>query len=1172
MGMTQRATIAGVLTLSAVLSAGWGRAQSIPDLTQSQTLGVDESKFFYLGPTGMKGWMYWSSLTTEARQILVTEVRAGTPAAGVMQYHDVILGIGGGLFTNDARVAFCDAVNDAEATGHGGHLHLTVFRPSTGQTNTLMVQLQEMGTLSPTSPYQCPKVDAMLTNFCEYVYNNGPVGGPTELPSVWAMMASGVPKYVNWATNWIMSQSWATKTDRSVYRDTDLRTWHSGYQLVTLCQYYLLASNSAALPAIADLANFIAEGQDVHGLWGHTMAWPARNGGELHGTLPGYGALNQAGLVALYGLVLARKCGVSDPQVDAAVQKAAAFFRAHMYIGAINYGYHPPVPDVVDSNGRMGIAAHLFRALGDPEAAKWFTMMTSTYGWRDWGHTGNEFNHCWGPMAAGVGGPTLASWLHHKEWYRVSLTMRRQPEGTFKSQGQEGRGEGRQSSGVSGGHATGGYAVQLAANRAHIEITGAGYDTNLYWLSEAEMEEVIFAQQYEPGSSSPEGLTTSNLLAHLDTFCPKVATKIADVLATRVATDPSLLATLVSIVEDNGAPDRKRVAALKALGSSNTLVKATVDTWYAPTNGYVLNWGAANYGPRDAQSWTNILAAITQFDPSVPFDMLTAAQYSQIIYAMDSRQLDAAGSNLYYDAAAVILDPDVGGGWWVSGQNVKNWDPLLLARYADKILRSAEQYAMPYAATDILKHNQIGEGLHSAMVRSSEYWVQYGPSIDTAWMDEYGEHWSWYSNYTQAIKSYYAHNRDYSAEKHIVEFICTNPAPPLKWFRYLIATNLANAVTNPATQLADLRYLMTLDADDDLFHAVCLDRIVAHPDNADPFGDLLAALGSTVPIVGSHWRQYAGAVELGIASTNSTARWLSALEEAASNGNERAICGILHVLAGKNAPEALAAATNYLRHANDYVAMAALDVLAHVGTKDELLTVFENYLTNSTMAVTSEDGTSVSLGFKTDYWLYANWAAIRNIVSRDYAGCLALADALAAKFNAFTANGTEVSRVPYRSLARTPPFSILNPTLSQREVLGFGNGIYAVLGLFARDNANCRNALIQVHNNNEDSYYGRGHDFTACEALLKNFTVPEIVAIENAGGTSLWNERAAMYYLLDRLLSEEVAVSNQLDVLELRGGKYQNADSFYYGTTYQLELNYRRGLEEKDGVHFFYLK
>ncbi|MEM7391458.1 MAG: DUF6288 domain-containing protein, partial [Verrucomicrobiota bacterium] len=482
------------------------RAWAMPDLVDDQSTGVNESDFFFLGPTGMKGWMYWSSLTSESRQILVTEIRAGTPADGVLQYHDVILGIAGNLFTNDARVAFVDAVNEAEASGNNGELYLTVYRPSVGTTNTLMVQLDEMGTLSATTPYDCPKVDTMVTNFCEYVYANGPVGAPTELPSVWTMLASGEPKYVNWATNWIMSQSWSTWTNRSVYRDTDQRVWFTGYQLVTLAQMYLLTGDMVVMPAIENLANFIARGQDRHGLWGHTMAWPGNNGGELHGSLPGYGALNQSGLVGLYGLVLARNCGVTDPEVDEAITKAAHFFRAHIGIGAINYGFHGPAAGVVDSNGRMGIAAHLFRALGDVEAAKWFTMMTSIYKLRDWGHTGNEFNHCWGPMAADIGGQALATFVHTSRhvqlpFYLVSLTMRRQPEGTFKSQGQEGRGNGRSSSGIGGGHATGGYGVQLATGRSHIEMTGAGYDTNLYQLTAAEMAQVEFGLVYEANSS-----------------------------------------------------------------------------------------------------------------------------------------------------------------------------------------------------------------------------------------------------------------------------------------------------------------------------------------------------------------------------------------------------------------------------------------------------------------------------------------------------------------------------------------------------------------------------------------------------------------------------------------------------------------------------------------------
>ncbi|MEM7396274.1 MAG: hypothetical protein AAF492_28395, partial [Verrucomicrobiota bacterium] len=290
--------------------------------------------------------------------------------------------------------------------------------------------------------------------------------------------------------------------------------------------------------------------------------------------------------------------------------------------------------------------------------------------------------------------------------------------------------------------------------------------------------------------------------------------------------------------------------------------------------------------------------------------------------------------------------------------------------------------------------------------------------------------------------------------------------------------------------------------DDDLFHAVCLDKIVAQPDNPDPFTDITNSVGSKIPIIGSHWRLYAGAVELGMADTNTVTRWLGALATADAAGNNRVISGILHVLAGKGATQALAVATGYLHHESDFVAMAALDVLAEVGTVSELMMVFDNYLTNSTLP--DVDGEPV---FKDDYWMYANWDAITGIVGRDYAGSLALADQMAANFNAFTTFGTNVARIARRSTARTPPFSILHPTLSQRDVLGFGNGIYGALGLFSRSNTNCQNALVSVHENHSDPFYNRGHDFSSCEGLLAQYTIPEIVAIENGGGTPLWNER-----------------------------------------------------------------
>ncbi len=82
-----------------------------PDLTQGGT--SRSHRTYNLGATGLRGWIYTQPAnffescqgrtTTASRQILVTHVGANSPADGVMQVDDVILGAGGKPFTDDAR-------------------------------------------------------------------------------------------------------------------------------------------------------------------------------------------------------------------------------------------------------------------------------------------------------------------------------------------------------------------------------------------------------------------------------------------------------------------------------------------------------------------------------------------------------------------------------------------------------------------------------------------------------------------------------------------------------------------------------------------------------------------------------------------------------------------------------------------------------------------------------------------------------------------------------------------------------------------------------------------------------------------------------------------------------------------------------------------------------------
>ena len=87
----------------------------VPDLTQGGA--IDKHHDWQLGPTGARGWIWGHDLeTTRARQIAITAVAEGTPAHGTLLPGDVLVGIDGAPFANDARRAFGAAITRAEST------------------------------------------------------------------------------------------------------------------------------------------------------------------------------------------------------------------------------------------------------------------------------------------------------------------------------------------------------------------------------------------------------------------------------------------------------------------------------------------------------------------------------------------------------------------------------------------------------------------------------------------------------------------------------------------------------------------------------------------------------------------------------------------------------------------------------------------------------------------------------------------------------------------------------------------------------------------------------------------------------------------------------------------------------------------------------------------------
>ncbi len=415
-------------------------AVSPPDLLIDNTK-VDRELTYNLGATGMRGWIYTKPAeyldsvqgrtTTASRQILVTHVGAKSPADGVMQVNDIILGVGGKLFTDDARKSIALAIQEAEQENHGGILNLTLSRA--GKKQEVRLKLRVMGTYSATAPFNCPKSKKIFEEACKVLERepmsnnwNGAINGL-------ALLSTGNPEYLPKLQKYARALASSEKTKNMV-------TWQWGYCDLFLCEYYLATNDKEVLPSINDYTTTLAKGQSMYGTFGHGIADLTKNG-ELHGSIPPYGPVNAAGLIGNLAIVIGKKCGVNDPEVDAAIERGSNFFSYYVDKGAIPYGEHAPWL-YHENNGKNSMAAVMFglQPTKTTEAAYYAKMATAGYSNRQYGHTGQGFSYLWGALGANVGGPrALGAFFKEISWH---LDLARRCDGSFTYDGHEQYGPG----------------------------------------------------------------------------------------------------------------------------------------------------------------------------------------------------------------------------------------------------------------------------------------------------------------------------------------------------------------------------------------------------------------------------------------------------------------------------------------------------------------------------------------------------------------------------------------------------------------------------------------------------------------------------------------------------------------------------------------------------------
>ncbi len=542
-----------------------------PDLTRS--VAVDRAQTYNLGATGMRGWIFTKAAsnldsqqgrtTTAARQILVTHVGPKTPADGVIHVDDVILGAGGSLFTIDARQSMARAIQDAEKQANDGVLKLTVWRA--GTTQELALKLRVMGEYSATAPYDCPKSKLIFEDACKVLENEPLEHSWKGAVNGLALLATGDAKYLPKLSEFAHLVGPSTLTLELKDGPT---VWDWGYLNLFLCEYYLLTGDQEVLHAISQYTITLAKGQSMFGTFGHGISELTPDG-KLHGAISPYGPVNAAGLIGNMAIVMGKKCGVNDPEIDPAIDRASKFFGYYVDKGAIPYGEHEAWLNH-ENNGKNSMAALFFTLQENRlvESKYYAKMVTASYRNREYGHTGQGFSYLWSALGVNTGGPdALAAYFSQASWH---YDLVRRCDGSFTYDGSEQYGGGKTDdnsyfgrSGYNGLSPTASYVLTYALPLRKICITGKGAD-QAKWLSKKDVAEAMASGRFD---LDRQALSVEQLMSALGDWSPVARSWAAEELAKR-PNSKDLAGALIAIAD--GPDARKRLGAVEALSYIQT--------------------------------------------------------------------------------------------------------------------------------------------------------------------------------------------------------------------------------------------------------------------------------------------------------------------------------------------------------------------------------------------------------------------------------------------------------------------------------------------------------------------------------------------------------------------------------------------------------------------------
>ncbi len=600
-----------------------------------------EHKEHHLGPTGLFG-------VTSPTSIKITKVREDSPGDGKIKVGDVIVSVGGATFKKNTRRLLADAIDQAETRKAKGVLALTLKGGK-----KVALQLKVLGSYSDTAPQDCAKTDAIITQAADYLVKSKKFGRGNMNIGLLGLLATGEQKYIDVVKDAIHNAKWA-KPDIELSLQGTYKAWFWGYTNLLLCEYYLLTGDKYVLPAIRAYSVAIAQGRDAAGLWGHRMADPTINRGQLHGRHYGYGIMNQSSLPLFISLQLADKCGIKHREIQGGIKQTHTFYNSFVGRGTLPYGVHDPYSKSYNNNGMSGSAAIALSLYGNKRGAAFFSQMSAAaHNVMETGHTGHFFNQLWTGLGANLAGPdTSAAFFKKTRWLH---TLNRMWDGNFT---YDGCAYPKPSYSYGGGMSSAGsHLLNYCRARRKLYITGRDADKSI-WLKGEEVDDTIALPEMDFKSKSDAELLA--LFAH-----PMPAVRVQAVWTLRPRKH-KLVDSIRKMVKEGSREEKLSACGYfgykcppgTARPSMDDLASVLRDTGKSPRVRATAAWALCWFGQPAHKYYNDMLKVVVADESDDPFAALdeTLGKSLNVLCPDPYKAGLVTDKKLFYAAVGKLLD------------------------------------------------------------------------------------------------------------------------------------------------------------------------------------------------------------------------------------------------------------------------------------------------------------------------------------------------------------------------------------------------------------------------------------------------------------------------------------------------------------------------------------